>query len=121
MPPKNAERGKQRAQYLDAILRFSDKYTINEQTGCWEWHGSINDDGYGHVRDGQKIIRAHQYSYLLFFGEIPEDCELDHLCNNRICVNPKHLEAVSHTENVARIKGRKETKDVFEGNLDENK
>lgn len=45
---------------------------------------------------------AHRYSYVKFRGAIPEGCEIDHLCRNKKCVNPKHLEAVTRSENMLR-------------------
>lgn len=71
-------------------------------TGCWEWQASLNPKGYGNFRlDGQMTV-AHRAAYLLLVGPVPEGRELDHLCRNRACVNPAHLEAVSHLVNVRR-------------------
>lgn len=70
--------------------------------GCWMWLRYCNQDGYGigswnGIREG-----AHRIAYRAFRGEIPEGCEIDHLCRNRSCVNPDHLEAVAHKINVHR-------------------
>lgn len=69
---------------------------------CWDWMASCNQDGYGHfVLDG-KLVRASRLSYELAYGKIPKGLELDHTCHNPKCINPAHLEAVTHQENVIR-------------------
>lgn len=67
---------------------------------CLEWQGSKYQNGYGKI--GRVGIMAHRIAYELIKGEIPTDMCLDHLCKNRLCVNPDHLEIVSLVENVMR-------------------
>ena len=75
-------------------------------TGCWLWLGSLNMNGYGKMRYlGSGNTRAHRISYKAFKGPIPEGLELDHLCRVKSCVNPDHLEAVTHRENLLRGPG----------------
>lgn len=70
--------------------------------GCIEHTGCRTGDGYGSVwRDG-RMVSAHRAMYELMIGPVPDGLELDHLCRNRRCCNPGHLEAVTHAENVRR-------------------
>lgn len=70
--------------------------------GCWEWLGNKNDKGYGFFTYERKTRPAHRVAYEWAKGVIPKGLELDHLCRNTSCVNPDHLEPVSHHENVIR-------------------
>jgi hypothetical protein len=75
--------------------------------GHWKWTASKDRDGYGRFLMNGKAHKAHRVAWLLFRDE-PVPHEIDHLCRRRDCVNPNHLEAVSHLENVRR--GREATK-----------
>lgn len=74
--------------------------------GCWEWTGFVDKAGYARVRDDGgrtgEVLYAHRVSFEIHKGTIPEGLEIDHLCRNRQCVNPEHLEAVTHKTNVLR-------------------
>jgi hypothetical protein len=77
---------------------------------CWEWPGATNSTGYGvsHVvtLDGRRTsTSAHRAVYEALVGTIPPSLTLDHLCRNRRCVNPDHLEPVSMTTNILRSNG----------------
>lgn len=71
---------------------------------CWEWLASKTTNGYGKFWNGERLEPAHRFSYRLVHGEIREET-LDHLCRNRGCVNPEHVEPVSKVVNVMRGEG----------------
>lgn len=75
---------------------------VNPETGCWEKHGWVNNAGYGQVRIGKKFYLMHRLAWEGVNGPIPAGLTIDHLCRNRCCSNPDHLEAVTHRENLMR-------------------
>ena len=70
--------------------------------GCWQWLGGKQENGYGRTTRRGSDCLAHRFVYRRLRGEIPEGLTLDHLCRNRLCVNPDHLEPVTAGENVLR-------------------
>lgn len=77
------------------LQRFWDKVHFGD---CWTWSAGVQSQGYG-VYDGGL---AHRFAYVLLRGCINPGLELDHLCRNRACVNPDHLEPVTHQVNCIR-------------------
>lgn len=87
-------------------LRFRSKFVVNER-GCWTWTAYKNRDGYGKFSVYGRPISAHRYAYELANGPVPGGACLDHLCRNRACCNPEHLQPVTQTVNVRRGKNAK--------------
>lgn len=87
--------------------RFWPKVAM-QPDGCWRWVGATQNNGYGVLAmPGRRVVLAHRWSYEHFVGSIPRGLEIDHLCRVRVCVNPAHMEAVTHRENGLRGEGGK--------------
>ena len=88
--------------------RLLSKISFEPNTGCWIWHGSHGQKGYGEIRVNYKLKRAHRVVYEEFIGKIPDDMVIDHLCLNKWCVNPDHLQVVTPGENTRRANIQRE-------------
>jgi hypothetical protein len=77
---------------------------------CWSWVGSKNTEGYGNFWIGGRCEKAHRFAYKLLVGWFDPKLDVDHLCYNTSCINPDHLEPVTHHENVLRSRPRKVAK-----------
>lgn len=96
MPPR-----RNIAQHIKANIR------IQPKTGCWFWLRYKDPNGYGKIGINYKVYLVHRVSYETFVGKIPKGLDLDHLCRNPSCCNPKHLEPVTRAVNLKRGIGGK--------------
>lgn len=82
----------------------SDLFFAKVQTTgfCWEWTGCLQPNGYGQFWNGTRVVKSHRWAYEHLVGPIPAGLDLDHLCRNRGCCNPDHLEPVTRSENLRR-------------------
>ena len=82
---------------------YADRICFDLISGCWLWVGHVSVMGY--ARYGSRKRYAHRLIYEALVGPIPAGMELDHLCRAHRCVNPSHLEVVTHRENILRGRG----------------
>lgn len=87
--------------------RLAAKIELDPATGCLNFTGSVSRNGYGQIYGGKRgqQLRTHRVAYELARGPVPEGLVLDHLCRNRRCCNPDHMEVVTNGENVRRGDG----------------
>ena len=92
------------------LTRILQNIRIGYESGCWVWDGGLSSKGYAQIVIAGKRKMAHRVAYEETIGPIPDGMMLDHLCRNRACCNPKHLEPVTNTENQKRgLKGTLKT------------
>jgi len=87
------------------LERLLAKVSVDPITGCWLWTGTVDAGGYARIKVGGRngtMASAHRVSYELHVKPIPEGLDIDHLCRVRHCVNPDHMEPVTHRDNVVR-------------------
>jgi hypothetical protein len=88
---------------IPAVARRLFGKAVPDVRGCWRWSAATMKSGYGKFSMGHgRWVLAHRAAYELSHGPIPVGHEIDHLCRVRSCVNPMHLEAVTHAENMRR-------------------
>ncbi|MEL6311184.1 MAG: HNH endonuclease signature motif containing protein [Pseudomonadota bacterium] len=90
----------------EILRRVSERIDVDPQTGCWIWRGPTSGSGRGGgyprmCLDG-RTVPVHRVMWVTAHGYLPASKQLDHKCRNRLCVNPAHLEPVTHRENCRR-------------------
>lgn len=93
---------KRKFPFFNNASNFEVNFIPEPNTGCWLWLGSMRNKSYGSICWQGRRTLAHRVSYEIYKGKIPKGKSLDHLCRNTFCVNPEHLEPVSHLENIRR-------------------
>ena len=88
--------------YREDEKRFLSHVKIID-SGCWEWQGRISNKGYAHFFWDKSTKNAHRFSYKQYVGPLTKGLQIDHLCRNKTCVNPSHLEQVTQQVNISRI------------------
>ena len=119
---------------VDPIERFNQKYVVNPDTDCWEWQDNLIDNGYGRLKVNGKYMKAHRFSYQYYVGPLQDGYVICHNCQNKKCVNFKHLRQDTQSSNcidIVKIKKqrsqvlsedeviqiKKELKDHYRGQL----
>lgn len=105
------------SKHYNRIKKWGDPYKVSFVRGddtarfwshivldgdCWVWNGTQRGKGYGRMQMGRRGISVHRWAYENFIGLIPDGMQIDHLCMNKLCANPAHLEPVTNSENQYR-------------------
>jgi ribosomal protein L40E len=90
----------------------STRWTIDHETGCWNWNGHVSAEGYGGVVVRGRRLAAHRAVYEELRGPVPARHELHHRCHNRRCVNPDHVEPLTHTDHIRADRAKLTLADV---------
>lgn len=94
---------------MSALHRFLDSVPGRSAADCWEWTGPVSPSGYGVFsfrREGRHTsTSAHRAVYAALIGPVPDGLQLDHLCENKVCCNPSHLNPTTQLANILRSNG----------------
>ena len=108
-------------KYKEVEERLLSKVVVNPITMCWNWNGRRDHNNYGRINAFGQKWPTHRLSYFLYYGFISPDLVVNHMCDNKPCCNPNHLELVTHQENIDYItkigNGRNITKTYNRTNL----
>ena len=105
--PVRFQRGHQFRKFHVPVGERLAKQSERTSTGCLVWTGPTAGAGYGVISHKNRLAYVHRVSYELSNGPIPSGLEIDHLCEVKLCLEPSHLEAVTHAENMRRVRGRR--------------
>ena len=101
----------------DLWIKFHGSYEVDDKTGCWDWTGRINSNGYGTIGSAAKRlfreVLAHRVSLILHGTDLPKGMLACHKCDNRKCVNPEHLYVGTHSDNSRDMHDRNRAKPPF--------
>jgi hypothetical protein len=88
--------------YHPRSKKVGPKFRVDEETGCWNWVAARDTTGYARILIDGRLQPAHRIAYEIAVGPIPAGFQIDHLCRNKSCINPAHLEAVTPVQNMRR-------------------
>lgn len=93
---------------LELVERFHEKWSLNAKTGCWEWTAATMGRGYGFIKipGTRKQVSSHRLSYMIHYGEIPDEMNVCHVCDNVKCVKPSHLFLGTTKDNLVDMKNK---------------
>lgn len=103
--PQPEREGRFGSRTISQVQDYIQDNSRTDASGCWLWTRSVSNEGYALMswkRGARTIHTGHHAAYEAFIGTVPNGLELDHLCRVRSCVNPRHLEPVTHRENLMR-------------------
>lgn len=101
--PATSPLGKPAHRKSPVMARLMAKVALRPSSACWWWQGHVSrTTGYGQASSNGRVTTAHRAFYEQFVGPIPAGMHLDHICRNRQCVKPAHLEPVTQGENNRR-------------------
>ncbi len=100
--PKRYLKGHHSQRPETVVRRFWERVHKKGPDECWPWAQAVSSTGYGQFQLFHHRVLAHRFAYEMAYGAIPSGLQIDHLCRNRACCNPTHLEAVTLRENVLR-------------------